>query len=70
MKGYTDWQHATGDGYGLTFHNTSASHCAAVLAWEEYKLRKMNSSDVTQIMDNALKEKKSQMQCTSELLLK
>lgn len=50
-KGFSDWQHATGHGYGLTAHNVSASHRFAMIAWEQHKLRVATSSDVTQLMD-------------------
>ena len=53
VKGFCDWQHATGDGYGLTAHNTASTHRLAVLAWEEHKVRLENSCTVTQLMNKA-----------------
>lgn len=37
--GFSDWQHATGQKYGLTLHNLSVEHLRCMMEWDQFKIR-------------------------------
>lgn len=58
-KGFSDWNHAAGDGYGFTAHDSSASHRFAVIAWEKYKLDATTNSSVIDQLNRGHAEMKN-----------
>jgi hypothetical protein len=51
-KGFSDWNHIAGDGYGFSAHNCSASHRFAVVAWEKYKFDSVTNSSVIDLLNS------------------
>lgn len=56
--GFSDWNHMTGDGYGITAHNASKSHRWALVTWEEYKNRAADRSSVLDLLEKSHEEMK------------
>ena len=51
--GFSDWQHATGQKYGLTLHNSSVEHLRCMLEWDQFKVREKEGTHVVNLIDKA-----------------
>jgi len=51
--GFSDWQHATGQKYGLTLHNLSVEHLRCLVDWDQFKIREKEGKQVVNLIDKA-----------------
>ena len=51
--GFSDWQHATGQKYGFTLHNSSVEHLRCLVEWDPFKIRKKEGKQVVDLIGKA-----------------